>query len=208
MTTRKLLLFDFDGVLVESLDVYTRAIKWCLEEIGQPIVKTTADYLELFDDNFYEALQKKGIDLAVFGQALTIYRDIMGNDYGNIIPHSFMPPIIDALCKNHSMSIISSNSAKTIEEIFARHAYKNRFEIILGPEFAYSKKEKILYALDRFQTSPEDTYYIGDTVGDIKEGKLAGVMTVAVTWGWHPKEKLAAADPDYLMDSPEMLLDL
>jgi phosphoglycolate phosphatase len=45
-------------------------------------------------------------------------------------------------------------------------------------------------------------------VGDIKEGRLAGVTTVAVTWGWHSKEKLQAAGPDLLVEEPEGLLTL
>ena len=208
MTADKLLLFDFDGVLVESLDVYVRAIQWSLEEINQPIVKTTADYLDLFEDNFYEALQKRGIDLGAFAKALDVYKARFGGEYDNITPHPFMLPIIAALSEGNTLCIISSNSAKTIEAIFARHAYENRFEMILGPEFSFSKKDKIVYALDRFQAQRENTYYIGDTVGDIREGKLAGVKTVAVAWGWHPKEKLAASDPDFLLESPERLLEL
>ena len=208
MTADKLLLFDFDGVLVESLDVYVRAIQWSLEEINQPIVKTTADYLDLFEDNFYEALQKRGIDLGAFAKALDVYKARFGGEYDNITPHPFMLPIIAALSEGNTLCIISSNSAKTIEAIFARHAYENRFEMILGPEFSFSKKDKIVYALDRFQAQRENTYYIGDTVGDIREGKLAGVKTIAVAWGWHPKEKLAASDPDFLLESPERLLEL
>jgi len=42
----------------------------------------------------------------------------------------------------------------------------------------------------------------------MKEGRQAGVKTVAVTWGWHSREKLAATGPDYLLDRPEELLKL
>jgi phosphoglycolate phosphatase len=69
-----------------------------------------------------------------------------------------------------------------------------------------SKKEKILYAIKKYQVAPQDIYYIGDTTGDIKEGKEAGVKTVGVTWGWHSKEKMASAKPDYLFDTPQELL--
>ena len=71
-----------------------------------------------------------------------------------------------------------------------------------------SKKDKILYAINKYQIAPEEIFYIGDTTGDIKEGKQAGVKTIGVTWGWHSKEKMAAAQPDYLFDKPEDLLQL
>lgn len=206
---KKLLLFDFDGVLVESLDVYYQAIMWSLDKIGMPLVKTREDYIDLFDDNFYEALAKRGVDMEAFFKATQIYAEMQGKDYYlNVTPFPFMPPVLDALCQDHILVIISSNSIDAIEKIFDCHQNSSCFQAILGADFSFSKKDKIIYALDKFRMSREDTYYIGDTAGDIKEGKLAGVKTVAVSWGWHPRAKLAAANPDYLIDSPEMLLTL
>jgi len=60
----------------------------------------------------------------------------------------------------------------------------------------------------KYSVTLQDIYYIGDTTGDIKEGKEAGVKTVGVTWGWHSKALLAASRPDYLFDTPEDLLQL
>jgi phosphoglycolate phosphatase len=54
----------------------------------------------------------------------------------------------------------------------------------------------------------EKTFYVGDTVGDIKEARLAGVKTVAVTWGWHNKERLEMASPDYVIETPDDLLKI
>ncbi|MGZ3648342.1 MAG: HAD family hydrolase [Syntrophales bacterium] len=49
---------------------------------------------------------------------------------------------------------------------------------------------------------------MGDTTGDIKEARLAGVRTVAVTWGWHSKEKLETVRPDYLIETVKDLLQI
>ncbi len=51
---KSLLLFDFDGVLVDSLALYSEAVRLILEKIGTPIVKNREDYLSLFVGNFYE----------------------------------------------------------------------------------------------------------------------------------------------------------
>ena len=72
-----LFLFDFDGVLVDSLDLYAEAVARCLERIGTPIVKNREEYLVLFDGNFYESMAAKGVDLAAFAEAA---REIMPRD--------------------------------------------------------------------------------------------------------------------------------
>jgi len=48
-------------------------------------------------------------------------------------------------------------------------------------------------------------YYIGDTSGDVYEGKEAGAITIAVTWGWHEQERLIKAGPHFLVHTPKEL---
>ena len=51
-------------------------------------------------------------------------------------------------------------------------------------------------------------FYVGDTKGDMIEGKQAGAVTVAVTWGWHSTEKLTEGSPDYMVHTPTELKNL
>ncbi len=55
----KLLLFDFDGVLVDSIEVYEKTVTDCLREIGQPLKRGREEFLELFEENFYKSLAEK-----------------------------------------------------------------------------------------------------------------------------------------------------
>ncbi len=54
----KLFLFDFDGVLVESLDVYEKTVSLVLKKINKPLTRGREEFLELFEGNFYESLVK------------------------------------------------------------------------------------------------------------------------------------------------------
>ena len=203
----KLFLFDFDGVLVDSLDVYEKTVTDCLQKINQPLTRGREEFLELFEGNFYESLVKRGVDLDVFMKAA---EDILARvDYSKMKPFGAMLPVLDELKKNHPLMVISSNDSPTIQEALRLYNFNGIFQEILGSDFMFSKKEKILYAAKKYSDrAPDDIYYIGDTTGDIKEGKQAGIKTVGVTWGWHSKEKMAAAKPDYLFDTPQELLQL
>jgi phosphoglycolate phosphatase len=204
---KKLFLFDFDGVLVDSLDVYHRAVRWCLEKMGRPIIKTQDEYVALFEDNFYEALAKKGVDLDAFSGALIEYAKNV-DYYQDVKPFPSVLPVLEKLCGNNILAIISSNSSQAIRKILARFQYNGCFQDILGSEFHLSKKIKIDHAVTTCRISRDNTYYVGDTSGDIREGKAAGVRTIAVTWGWHSREILIAAQPDFLIDDPEELKNI
>jgi phosphoglycolate phosphatase len=202
----KLFLFDFDGVLADSLDVYEKTVTDCLKGIKQPLIHNREEFLELFEDNFYESLKKKGVDLDVFMKAS---EDILARvKIKDMKPFPDVAPVIEELHKKHCLIVVSSNDYASIKEALEYYNYDGYFRDILGSDFMFSKKEKILYAAKKYETALENIYYIGDTTGDIKEGKQAGIKTVGVTWGWHSKEKMAAAQPDYLFDQPQELLQL
>ncbi|HUN56005.1 MAG TPA: HAD family hydrolase [Smithella sp.] len=202
----KMFLFDFDGVLVDSLAVYEKTVMDNLQKIHQPIIRNREEFLELFDDNFYESLKNRGIDLDIFMKAS---EDILAQvKIKDMKPFPEVAPVIEELHKNHCLIVVSSNDCASIKESLEFFNYDEYFKEILGSDFMFSKKEKILYAAGKYDVAPENIYYIGDTTGDIKEGREAGVKTVGVTWGWHSKEKMAAAKPDYLFDNPRQLLIL
>ena len=201
-----LFLFDFDGVLADSLDLYSEAVARCLERIGTPIVKSKEDYLVLFDGNFYESMAARRVDLAAFAQAA---REILpGIDYDAMKPFAGLIPVLDALRKNHYLAVISSNGYRTIRTMLTRFGFDPYFREIFGSDFHFSKKEKIDHALEKYGIPREKAFYIGDTVGDILEAQAAGVLSVAVTWGWHDRERLVAVHPDFVVDAPEGLLSI
>jgi phosphoglycolate phosphatase len=200
----KLLLFDFDGVIVDSLPVYERTVKTCLEQIGTPIVQTREDFLDLFEDNFYEGIVKKGVDLQEF---MTASKDILNDiHYEDLEPHRFLFPVLEALHRDHFLAIISSNTSGIIRKALEKYNIDGYFQDILGSDAAYSKQEKINLAMYLFGIAQDQIYYIGDTAGDVREARQAGVHPIAVTWGWHSRKRIMAAYPDFIADTPEELL--
>ncbi|MHB8829895.1 MAG: HAD family hydrolase, partial [Syntrophales bacterium] len=201
MTTAagSLLLFDFDGVLADSLTLYSEAVKLILEKIGTPIVRNRDDYLELFEGNFYESMAIRGVDLSAFS---SVAKEILpGLDYGAMRPFPGLIPVLSSLQEDHLLAVVSSNSSQVIAKALSGFGFSPYFRDIFGSDFLFSKREKISHALSKYGVTPNRAYYIGDTTGDIAEAKAAGVVSVAAGWGWHSREKLAAAAPDILVDT-------
>ncbi len=203
---RKLILFDFDGVIVDSLDVYEDVVRRCLAKIGRPLVQTRQDFLALYEDNFYEGVARLGIELSAFLDALAEIRPHV--DLSRIKPYEPMALVLRKLAQRHRLMLISSNTGQTIQPLLVRMEVQDCFEAVLGADAFLNKTEKILHAQGQSGIAKERVYYVGDTTGDIREARRAGVKAVAVTWGWHGREILEAAGPDYLIESASALLDL
>lgn len=202
----KLFLFDFDGVIADSLSFYEELVRTCLEQAGTPVIKTREEYLDLFDGNFYESLRAKGVDTTVFNNTAIAIAPEM--DYSRIVPFHDLLPVIHKLREHNTLLVISSNTSSAIRSFLSRYEYDGIFDDILGADFMLSKSQKIKHAVEKWHAHRALTYYVGDTAGDIREGKAAGIRTVAATWGWHPRERLKKSKPDYIVDSPDDLLNI
>lgn len=200
------MLFDFDGVVIDSLDVYEGTVRRGLEKIGQPLIRTRADFLALYEDNFYASLAARGVDLNAFMAASV---DILAQvNYEEMKAYADLIPVLAKLPAENILVIVSSSDSEDIRFILRRFHLTDYFRDVFGSDVHFSKKEKILQALAKYGIAKEQACYIGDTTGDIKEARAVGVKTIAVTWGWHSRALLAASHPDYLIDRPEELLAL
>ncbi|HRS97480.1 MAG TPA: HAD hydrolase-like protein, partial [Smithella sp.] len=129
----KLFLFDFDGVLVDSLEVYEKTVKENLQKIKQPIVTTREEFLELFEDNFYESLKNKGIDLDVFMKSA---EEILAKvNIRDMKPFPDIEPVIRELHQKHYLIVVSSNDYASIKEALEHLTFDNYFQDILGSDF-------------------------------------------------------------------------
>ena len=80
--------------------------------------------------------------------------------------------------------------------------------LVLDARQPGTKSDKIRHALERFGYPPDESFMIGDTRGDIRHGKRAGVQTAGVTWGYQARETLEQESPDFMVDTPHELQQL
>jgi pyrophosphatase PpaX len=66
----------------------------------------------------------------------------------------------------------------------------------------------ILEALARLGGTPAGACYVGDAPFDIQAGRAAGVVTIAVTWGFFPLPDLEAQEPDRVVATPDELVSV
>ena len=200
----KVILFDYDGTIIDSLDVAFKAFNMVALEYGLVKMKNKKDFAKLYEQNFYESLIKMGMskkNIKKFN--LKLRNTFLKCGYGSKV-FSGMKEVVNKLAEKNKIIVITSNITSTIKSSIA----KNELNIheVLGGDIEQSKVKKILVIKKSFPKA--DIYYVGDTMGDVLEGKKARVKTIAVAWGYHPRKKLMESKPDFIVDTPEDLLKI
>jgi phosphoglycolate phosphatase len=98
----------------------------------------------------------------------------------------------------HIICINTANSGEVVKMRVESAGFGSCISDISGSEKTGGKSEKIKALMQKHDFKTEDTYMIGDSLGDITEGKKAGVSTIGVGYGWQDPQLLKTASPDYL----------
>ena len=198
---RKLIMFDFDGVIADSLDDQCRAYERTFRAHGLGHLATCKQFVDFTEDNWFAALATAGVPPAVVEDV----EDAIG---ATPVPELFpgMAEVVERLAAAHPLFVITSSRTAMVERILAAHGVRGVVEV-LGGDHEPSKTRKIRTVRRRFGESLP-AWYVGDTIGDMVEARAAGAVTVGAAWGWHGAERLRRASPDHMAAVPGDLLDL
>jgi len=200
-----IVMFDFDGVLADSLDSFCVAMEEAFAGIARPDLATREQVLTLLDDNWFVSLARAGVTAAeartvedIFAAALsppTLLRCFPG-----------VPAMLERLARRHLLIVITSSTAAIVNGFLAAHELAG-VEQVMGAEVDTSKVRKIERAVATHERALR-YWYVGDTTGDILEGRKAGVRTIGVAWGWHGAKRLRTVSPDHLAGTPQELAEI
>lgn len=199
---KAVLIFDMDGVIADSWEACYPCCKNFMTALNQPQLCSQKAILRLFEDNFMTSLTKiiqpANIQSEFFFQLTNELNEAMA-----IAPcFSGIKPALEALSKNHSLYLVTANFTAAAHTFLNNHQLHYFLEV-LGADQSFNKVEKICSIAKQYPD--RSVYYIGDTLGDIIEGKAAGAQTVAAGWGWHNAFTLSRGNPDYFLEQPEEL---
>ncbi len=198
----RILIFDYDGVLVDSLDIFMNHFIDACQKEHFPQINNKDTFLALFNNNLYESMLKLGMSLETILRILYRVREGLLKDQHKINLFSDIPETLSHLAVQNTLYVITSNDTEFVT-LYLKKKDLTQFEGIIGSDQGGSKVEKISFIQKKFPQ--HELYYVGDTLGDIKEGKRAGIHTVAITWGWHTTPNLKKGSPDYMINHPREL---
>ena len=196
-----LIVFDYDGVLVDSRDAMIHATNaFCRSHGIKPTINAAA--FDTLDPATLVAVARA----AAIPETLT-------SAYARHLFHEFraapeqspifpgIPKLLENLRRRYTIAIVSANHGGVIRKRLQAARLEQNVHLLMGNESEGTKSDHIQIAMAQTGTLQERTWLIGDTVSDIDAARAAGAHALAVTWGWQSRAVLARRAPEQLFDT-------
>ena len=202
---KKLILFDLDGTLLDTLEDLGAAVNHALALRGLP-PHSTGEYRSMVGHGVrnlvaqaLEASQMPGFDQASEALIDAALADFKTYYSAHIDVHTRpYPGIPELLARLHAhgvqLAVASNKFQEGTEYLIQRFFAGIPFVAILGNRPGWPLKpspEIVQEVLRRSEVAPEDALLVGDSTTDMHTAANGGIEALAATWGYRSREELA-----------------
>ncbi|MDR0673854.1 MAG: HAD-IA family hydrolase [Zoogloeaceae bacterium] len=211
MKTFDLVVFDWDGTLMDSAAAIVRAILAASLELGltPPAEEMARRVIGLGLD---EALRHvaPGLPSARYPEMADAYRRHYFAGQRELV---LFPGVEDLLARlaerGFQLAVATGKSRRGLDAALDGFHLRARFRALRCADRCFSKPhpQMLLELMEECGATPERTLMIGDTTYDLEMAKNANVAAVGVCYGAHPASVLRAAAPLACIESVAALSD-
>lgn len=204
------IIFDFDGVLVDSLESLFLAWKQIAEEFDAKIKITNIEqYKGLFKNNVIKMLESIGLSEKELERSGEIYFEHVNKNSPKLFEG--IKDVLEELSKKHTLVLVSGSSKGVIEKKLQEGGVLKLFKLII-PLIKTQRNKPDPYhinlAIEKLKVRPEEIIYIGDTAEDIQAAKSANIKDIlGVSYGFGSVDSLTAENPTKIVGSPKEILN-
>ncbi|WP_141433539.1 HAD-IIIA family hydrolase [Bacillus sp. 03113] len=203
----KSVIFDFDGTLVDSLEVFISAFNKLADKHHYNKIK-----VEELDHLKSLSIKERCVYLNfplykipfISPELLSLYKQAIKDI-------SFMDGIKEMLTQLHAagyeLAIISSNAEKNIQE-FLLHNDIQHISTIMCSNKIFGKHRMITKFLKKKKLDSSQVIYVGDEERDVVASKKSGIKVIWVGWGYDSLEIAKKARPDFVVDQPNEIMSV
>ena len=211
----KLVIFDLDGTLLNTIDDLADCTNYVLKKRGFPIHEVE-DYKYFVGNGVVKLLQRalpKDISETAFSE---IHRDFMHyyemHKEDKTAPYTGMIETLEKLqSKGILLAVATNKPHELLPNLMQRFFPTIKWVAVLGnrKETPIKPHPQIVYdILEVSQVDKKEILYIGDTATDMETAQNAGATKVGALWGFRTREELEQAHADYIIEKPEEIINL
>ena len=213
-------IFDLDGTLIDSIDIYFRIVENALERLKLPPVSRSKILAAAESEDFkWELVLPREVQRRrknIIDEAWAVINEIapqMFADDLDIIEGA------DGALKKVSAKGLKIGLATSTQNYYLETKMlplKNAgvdklIEVIITSDDVKERKpapEALIMCAQQLELEPDSCVYVGDTTTDMQSGKAAGMHTIGVLTGFDDYEALNNEQPDAIIDSIRNLIDV
>lgn len=210
----KLVIFDLDGTLMNTLEDLADAANHVLSSHGFPTHPVPA-YCYFVGNGMYDLIrrilpegEKEGPMFDICFQEFYEYYTAHMHDKTTI--YDGLWEVLEELQRRGVKMAVATNKVhEALAPLMAEYFPTIRFSAVFGQRKGVPTKPdpQIVYdILEQTGVSKEDTLYLGDTNVDMITAHRAGLKAVGVLWGYRTREELEGENAEYIISHPSELL--
>lgn len=219
-TQKKLIIFDLDGTLIDSVPDLASAVNHMLETLGRETFEE--ETIRYWVGNGAQVLIKRALsgsteidenlDEALFEKALTVFLDFYGKHLCTTTrTYANVPATLRALkAEGYRLAIVTNKPFDFVRPILKGLYLDDLFELILGGDSLEKKKpdpSPLVHVCETVNVSIDESLMVGDSKNDILAANAAGMQSVGVTYGYNYGEEIGVYNPSIIINDFSELLE-
>ena len=208
---KKLIIFDWDGTLMDSIGLIVESMHVAGEAHGfRTTDQAVKDIIGLSLMHGIEILYPQASDT----QKLAIQQSYAEYYIPNSHRTPFFMPIDEMLLtlkqQDKQLAVATGKKRKGLDRVLEASASHHYFTITRCADESGSKPDPQMLSdiLDYTKQSISQAVFIGDSIYDIQMANRLGMTSIAVNYGTASSSELAAEQPTYQVDTPQELVAL
>ncbi len=207
----KLLIFDLDGTLADTIIDIADAVNYAVEPFGSR--RYSVEEIKAKVGSGITKLLRSLIPSETSIPEENIIKRFLEYYSEHLLDNTKAYPYVkETLLKiegRYKKAVISNKREGFSREILEGIGILHFFDVVLGSDSVKEQKPSpipLLEVMKRFGASRDETVMIGDSRYDIEAARAAGIKVIAVTYGFRSRETLK--DADYIIDKFDEILNI
>jgi phosphoglycolate phosphatase len=210
----KLVIFDFDGTLVDSRKLITESNRVVFGQFGFAQPSEEASFA-LVGMSLELVLPRLAGPDAPVDKMMAAYREVLpllrADEAYAEVPYAGASELLAELSARNDvrLGIATGHVLHAIAPALEQFGWQQHFCTVQTADKAPSKPnpQMILQALTEGGVKPGDAIMVGDTSFDMEMAGAADVHALGVSWGYHRSDRLRAAGASRVVDDVSELRD-
>lgn len=183
-----MIVFDFDGVICDSLEVCRNACQYAVGKQHSPILIETNPFRYLDPVTFETLASELGLNEPQFARDVG---EFVSNNSTKTTFFYGIDAVVQQLSQSHRLFIVSASNSEAVRLQLVRHGLDSYFEDILGAIDLVVRVRKSLN-----WNAPTQRLRLWLVIAlVISKPHESGSLSIAVTWGWQSQSYLEQAKP-------------